>query len=346
MNSLTQRQLKILNFIRKKGQAKTNQIKEQFDGLSRSTIIRELNSLLDFGLIEKRGKGRGVFYQEKIRKEFLKYIDSNNYFSLDPDERNIVSSSFNFDFLKIEDIFNKQETKELKKLNRNYEKRIKNLKKEKLKKELERLSIELSWKSSKIEGNTYSLIDTEILIKDKKEASGHKKEEAIMILNHKKAIDYIIDEKNNFKEISLGKIRSIHSLIVDGLGVEKGIRKKPVGIIGTKYIPLDNQHQIREAMEKMVKKINKTENCFSKAVLVISILSYIQPFEDGNKRTARLLGNAILLAYDICPLSYRSIDEAEYKKSMILFYEQDNLRLFKDLFVEQFKFSIKNYFFG
>jgi Fic family protein len=74
------------------------------------------------------------------------------------------------------------------------------------------------------------------------------------------------------------------------------------------------------------------------------MISYIQPFEDGNKRTARLIANAILLARDYPPLSFRSIDEAEYKKALILFYEQNNLRYFKELFTEQFTFVTENYF--
>jgi Fic family protein len=74
------------------------------------------------------------------------------------------------------------------------------------------------------------------------------------------------------------------------------------------------------------------------------MIAYIQPFKDGNKRTSRLLGNAILMAHDICPLSYRSVDEAEYKKAVILFYEQNNISYFKKLFIEQFEFAVQNYF--
>jgi len=346
MKPLTERQFKILEFIKTVGRAKNKQITEYFGGFSRLTIIRDINVLLKFDLIERKGKGRSVFYQEKIDQEFLKYINIDNYFLLDTDKRFISFPMFNFNVFKMKKAFSIKEVQELKNLNSNYQKQTSALSKKDLKKELERLSIELSWKSSKIEGNTYSLIDTEILIKESKEAIGHKKEEAIMILNHKKTIDYIIDTRSNFKKLTLGKIESIHSLIVDDLDIEKGIRQRPVGIIGTKYMPLDNQHQIREVMEKMIKMINRTKDPFSKAVFTVAILSYIQPFIDGNKRTARLLGNAVLLAFNICPLSYRSVDESEYKKSIILFYEQNNLRLFKDLFVEQFKFSIKNYFFG
>ncbi|OGZ26377.1 MAG: hypothetical protein A3F95_02240 [Candidatus Nealsonbacteria bacterium RIFCSPLOWO2_12_FULL_39_31] len=166
-----------------------------------------------------------------------------------------------------------------------------------------------------------------------------------MILNHKKALEYIIGNRNEFKNLTLRKIEDIHGLIVDGLSVTKGLRKKAVGITGTKYRPLDNEHQIREMMEKTVEVVNKKlDDPFSKAIFTTLMISYIQPFEDGNKRASRLLGNAILLANNACPLSYRSVNEADYKKAVIIFYEQNSARFFKELFIEQFKFAVSNYF--
>ncbi len=345
MLKLTNRQNKILDIIREFGVASNQKIKEVVSGISRITLIRDLNFLLENGLISKKGKGRGVFYEEKAKQYFLRYINIDGYFQKEVDRRDIRFSSFNFEIFKnIKKVLDKTESEDLNALNLEYQKRVKSLPASILKKEFERLTIELSWKSSKIEGNTYSLIDTEILIKENKEASGHKKEEAIMILNHKKALDYILDQRSNFQKLNISKIESIHNLIVDKLNVGKGIRKKPVGITGTKYMPLDNQHQIREAMEKMIKTLNSMQNVFDKALFAIAALSYIQPFEDGNKRTARLLSNALLLANNACPLSFRDVNEADYKKALIVFFEQNNLRAFKELFVEQFKFSMGNYF--
>ena len=81
-----------------------------------------------------------------------------------------------------------------------------------------------------------------------------------------------------------------------------------------------------------------------KTLLIKLLISYIQVFEDGNKRTSRMTGNAVLLAYNLCPLSFRSIDEVEYKKAVILFYEKNNLNYFKQLFIEQYDFAVNNYF--
>lgn len=350
MAKLTKRQLNILEFIQEKESVGNQDIKDYLEKksqeeISRITVVRDVNDLLKKGLIKKQGKGRNVYYQEAIRNKILKYIDADEYFKKGPDERDIAFIRFNFDiFQEFKEIFAKQELEELKELNKNYQKRIKKLSTAILKKELERLTIELSWKSSQMEGNTYSLIDTEILIKESKEAQGHKKEEAIMILNHKRALDYILSKKSDFKKISLRKIENIHNLIVDGLNVSKGIRKRVVGIVGTKYRPLDNEFQIKEAVEKSIKLVNKIKDPFSKAAVLILLISYIQPFEDGNKRTSRLIGNAIFLANNVCPISYRSIDEADYKKAIIIFYEQNNARFFKELFIKQFKFAVENYF--
>lgn len=351
MTKLTKRQLNILRFIEKYPDVGNRYIKsyleKEFGKISRVTVARDIYKLLENNLILKNGQGRNVKYQEAAKNEFLKYVDIDEYFKNGPDERKIAFECFNFNVFKsLKDIFDEGELEELEKLNTDYQKRIKNLPPTILKKEFERLTIELSWKSSQIEGNTYSLLDTEILIKEHKEADGHKKEEATMILNHKKAMDYILDKKSDFKKLTIRKIENVHNLIVEGLGVSKGLRKKPVGVTGTKYRPLDNEFQVREALEESVGVINNLNNPLSKAFAAILLISYIQPFEDGNKRAARLLGDAALLAFNACPLSFRSVKESDYKKAMIIFYEQNNIRFFKELFIEQFHFAVENYFRG
>ena len=319
MKQLEERQLKILDFIKSNNGTSNKQIVEYLDDVSRITVVRDLEELLGENLIKKEGRGRSVRYFDSATNELLQYIDTEKYFDISPDERDILFRRFNFDIFKnLKNLFSKKESEELEKLNNDYRGRIKKLSDTILKKEFERLSIELSWKSSQIEGNTYSLLDTEILIKENKEAEGHKKEEAIMILNHKKALDYIIENKEDFKKINLRKIENIQKLIVEDLGIKQGIRELPVGIIGTRYRPLDNKYQIEEVVEKTIKLINSSKNPFEKALVLILMVSYIQPFEDGNKRTSRLLGDAILLAYNICPLSFRSVDEGDYKNDFVL----------------------------
>lgn len=348
MAEFKKRQSRILELLNKQESAGTAEIKKYledvFGELSRITVIRNIDALLKKKMILRKGSGRSVKYISGENK-ILRYFDVDEYFKKETDERQARASRFDFGIFKeLKNILTLSEIKELTELNNDYKKRIRKLPPAIIKRELERLTIELSWKSSQIEGNTYSLLDTEVLIKEHKEAKGHKREEAIMILNHKKALDYILDRKSNFTELTLLKIDNIHKLVVAGLNVASGLRKKPVGIVGTIYQPLDNEHQLREAMQKFINVVNGIKSPLEKALLAILMISYIQPFEDGNKRTARLLGNALLLAYNFCPLSFRSIDAGQYKKAVILFYEQQSARYFKELFIEQFRFSIQNYF--
>jgi Fic family protein len=211
-------------------------------------------------------------------------------------------------------------------------------------KEMERLGIDLSWKSSQIEGNTYSLLETERLLKEKQTANGKTKEEAIMLLNHKDALDFILDVPDYLKEISVARIEEIHALLTKELGLERNIRYRRVGITGTNYTPLDNEFQIREALEDTCRLINGKNNVFEKALLALVLLSYIQAFTDGNKRTARITSNGILIAFGYCPISFRTVDSIDYKKAMLMFYEQNNIAAFKKIFIDQFLFAVKTYF--
>lgn len=348
-NNLNERQNTVLDFIEINKAASMGQIfehvQEKFNKITRITVSRDLEKLISFSLIERKGKSkRTAVYQISSQYSILKKIDVEKYFSQDVDQREI-KKKFNFGiFEQLDNIFSNAEKKKISELNQVYRNKVKNISADALRREIERLNIDFSWKSSKIEGNTYSLLETEQLIKNQQEASGHRKEEAIMILNHKKALDYIGSNKKNFQTMSVAKIENIHSLIVDNLNVTKNLRKSLVGITGTNYKPLDNEFQIREALEKTCQKVNEIENVFEKAVVLMLLIAYIQPFIDGNKRTSRLSGNAILQSFDSCPLSYRNMNEIEYKKAILLFYEQNNISYFKELFLKQFEFAVENYF--
>lgn len=346
---LNPRQETILSFIEERGTVSIGSIVEYIgkeSGLvTRMTISRDLEKMLGLGLIERQGTvGRAVTYRLSLRYPILKKIDVEKYFSVDVDQRKI-KEKFNLDILsQLKDIFAEAEKKKLSELNEAYREKIQGITADALKKETERLNIDFSWKSSKIEGNTYSLLETEELIRNQREASGHTKEESTMILNHKKALEYIGSNKESFHVMSVPKIENIHALLVDGLDVTKNVRRSLVGITGTKYKPLDNEFQIREALEKTCTSVNETDDVFEKAVILMLLIAYIQPFVDGNKRTSRLCGNAILQSSDACPLSYRSMDEIEYKKAILLFYEQNSVMYFKELFLKQFEFAVGNYF--
>ena len=314
---------------------------------SGSTVKRLLSAAVKEGNIETVGRGPSTKYRLTPQAHVTMPLDLATYFDKDIDER-VVQESFNFDLIrevlpKVE-IFTKEELSVLFAAQKEFEKNTEGMTDLEYHKEMERLGVDLSWKSSQIEGNTYSLLETERLLKDKQTASGKTKEEAIMLLNHKDALDFVLDVPDYLKELSVHRIEDIHSILTKELGVDRNIRHRRVGITGTNYRPLDNEFQIREALEDTCTLVNGKDNVFEKALLTLVLLSYIQAFVDGNKRTARITSNAILIANGYCPISFRTVDSIDYKKAMLMFYEQNNIAAFKKIFIEQFLFAVKTYF--
>ncbi|MBK8701371.1 MAG: Fic family protein [Saprospiraceae bacterium] len=345
---MDKRALEIIELIKKNQELSSSQIFESFsNSVSYATIKRLLSTLMDENLLTKKGQGKSTKYLISPTYEVLYPVDMELYFEKEIDEREI-KESFNFhlipETLKACSVFTGNELGHLDLLQKKFEKNIAELSENEYKKELERLAIDLSWKSSQMEGNTYSLLETERLLKEKETAAGKTKEEAIMLLNHKDTIDFIIENPDYLIPLSVSKIEDIHGLLIKDLGVDKNIRKRRVGISGTNYRPLDNEFQISEALSNMCALVNKKENVFEKALLLLVLISYIQPFVDGNKRTARIVSNAILMNYNHCPISFRTVDSVEYKKAMLLFYEQNNISSFKEIFIDQFKFAVNTYF--
>jgi len=342
------RESEIIEFIKEKQTCSSKEVHEGIStSISYATVKRILTKLTSENLLFTKGKGKGTKYLISSVYKLLQPIDIEKYFEKEIDERKI-KKSFNFhlttDVLNKHNIFTDSELVKLTTLQNAYKNNVSQLTVSEYKKELERLAIDLSWKSSQIEGNTYSLLETERLLKEKETASGKTKEEAIMLLNHKDAIDFIIGNPDYLVPLSIQKIEDIHSLLVKELAIDKNLRKRRVGISGTNYRPLDNEFQISEALSDMCELINKKEIIFEKALLVLVLISYIQPFTDGNKRTARIVSNAVLMNNNYCPISFRTVDAVEYKKAMLLFYEQNNISRFKEIFINQFEFAVNTYF--
>ncbi len=325
--------------------------KELYDGCSPDysypTLKRLLSQLIDEKLVEATGQGKGRRYTLSSTYTLFSPIELDSYFEKEIDERQI-KGTYNLGLIR--DVFSKvnlftaDELPKLESLQLQFRKNISELTENELSLEMERLAIDLSWKSSQIEGNTYSLLETERLIKEKQTADGKTKNDATMLLNHKEAIDFIVSEPDYVTPLTVARIEDIHSILIKELGVDRNIRNRRVGISGTNYKPLDNDHQIKEALGEMCDLINQRESVFEKALFALVLLSYIQPFSDGNKRTARIISNAILIANGYCPISFRTIDSIEYKKAMLLFYEQNNITAIKKIFIDQFEFAVKTYF--
>lgn len=317
-----------------------------FEG-SDATMKRLLASGVQKGDIVVEGKARATRYHLSNQAYLLMPLNLDTYFALDVDERQ-VQTSFNLELIREQlpavKLFTDEENAHLQELQAEFRRHVSEMSDNEYRKEMERLGIDLSWKSSQIEGNTYSLLETERLLRESKTADGKTKEEAVMLLNHKDALRFILDNPDYLQTLTVSHIEDIHQLLTKELSVDRGIRHRRVGITGTNYHPLDNEFQIREAMRDTCNLINSKGNIFEKALLALVLLSYIQAFSDGNKRTARITSNAILIANGYCPLSFRSVDSIDYKKAMLIFYEQNNLYAFKQIFIEQFEFAVREYF--
>ena len=312
--------------------------------LSLVSVKRILSDMASLGLLVVSGSGRSTTYNTSNLARVFFNIDAKKYIDIEPDKR-YGSSKYNFEYFSQfpPDIFDQTELEMLDKATRGYKQKTRNLSDILAKKELLRLIIELSWKSSKIEGNTYTLLDTEKLIVDKQEAKGHDKKEAIMILNHKDAFDFIRENNTEFETLTLANLEKLHSILVKDMGVGLGLRSRVVGVTGSKYQPLDNKCQVKEAVADLSDAISKAKTPYTKALLALVGIGYIQPFEDGNKRTGRLMANALLLSHGYAPLSYRSIEESDYREAMLVFYEINSIIPFKKIFIDQYLFAAKNY---
>lgn len=342
------REQQIIDFLKKRGASSSKEVHDNVDiSVSYATLKRILSKLISDSYLVTFGQGKGTKYNLSPTFELLAPIDIEKYYELEIDDR-AIKESFNFsiinEVLAKNSVFTENEIEKLNLLQAKFRNNISQLSEIEYKKEFERLAIDLSWKSSQIEGNTYSLLETERLLKDRETAAGKTKEEAIMLLNHKEALDFIIDNTDYLNPLSVSKIEDIHSILTKELLVERNLRKRRVGISGTNYRPLDNEFQISEALRNSCDVINSKKSVFEKALLALVLISYIQPFMDGNKRTARIVSNAILMNEKHCPLSFRTVDSIDYKKAMLLFYEQNNISKFKEIFINQFEFAVKTYF--
>lgn len=344
---ISKRQQNIIFFLLAKTQSRAeiefNLIK--ISPVSKITLIRDLNDLIVKKWIQVTGTGRAIEYQLNEDNRIFLPISLEDYFSEKSNIRQIARERFNSSiFDKLRKLLNSEEIKNISgKLNKLSQKEIL-LDPVIYKKEMERITIDFAWKSSRIEGNTYTLLETEQLIINKKEAEGRRREEAIMILNHKEALEYVFNNRDIFRNLTLEIILKIHSILIKDLGVPENIRIQQVAISGTNYLPPKGKEVLSKYLSNLIDLINEEDYPVVKALIAVCLISYLQPFTDGNKRTGRMTANAILIANDIIPLSFRNVDELEYKKALILFYEQNILTAFKILFTEQLLFSNSNYF--
>lgn len=338
------RQQRILNLLLEHISISNIQLALDLDVGAR-TVFRDLSKLIELGYVQKIGQGKNTTYAITLLGKLHTILD-DRFYEDKRLEKDIIST-FNFDIfdqLKSINIFEESEIEILEGYKQKYINKIKIIDSIIFKREIERLIIDFSWKSSQIEGNTYSLLETEELLTNNNIINNrHSKQESTMILNHKKAFEYIRSNKQKFQQLSKQVIYEIHSLLIADLDISKGIRRSGVGISSSNYRPIDNQFQIEQSLEQLCELINYIKNPFAKSLLIGLLISYIQPFNDGNKRCSRLLSNAILYAFDYPLLSFRSLNVEEYRNAVIGFYEYNSISHYKELYIRQIKYFSENY---
>lgn len=333
----TQRIQYILSYLEKYKECKTADILELFkhENIERTTIYRDLKFLLEERKIKEIGRGKykfsenpliyieKPFYERKKvwynRNFLLSYIPNTTFFLSTHHKRILEEKIQNLDI-----------TTE----NLSLQKRI-----------IENLLIDISFSSSHLEGNTYSYLDTEVLIQYNEIAENKLKEETQMILNHKKVLEYML----HFKDIlpySKKTFFEVHTLLGDKLLPREDlwiIRTKIVDIGRSAYTPLDNQYQLSEEFEIFLEKLESIKNPFEQSLFILVFIPYFQIFLDINKRTSRMMCNLPLLKNKLWVLSLLQVKKRDYITAILAVYELNDVSLLAELFTQNYLLNLERY---
>ena len=292
-------------------------ISEQLKSVDIRSVQRSLIRLVDLGVATRNGTNNPT-YSVNYRQLIDLNIDER---LLENEDR--PSTALNHELIALlsglsdnalEEIFCKHTTK--------YEPGTKMTAKE-----LEYLTIELSWKSSSLEGNTYTLLDTQLLLTEGIKAKNRTEFETQMILNHKDAISFIVENSELFtSSIAFRTLEELHRIIGRNLGIENGVRKKVVRISASNYEPLSDPRQLRETADTVLSVISRVTNPFARGLLALTLIPYLQIFEDGNKRTGRMLANALLNTTIGKGFSLRKTEARELALAYLSFYEFNSVK--------------------
>lgn len=300
------------------GDTTAPEVSKKMPGLDIRSVQRALERLSRLNLVERSGPKNNPSYAINYSSLLVAEIPNKIL-----EDENRPESSFNHGLIawlskvplgQLEEIFHNTHA------NRATEHKISA-------KELEYLTVELSWKSSVLEGNTYTLLDTQLLLTEGVKAKNRTEFETQMILNHKDAIAFIIENSDSFSgKISFATIEELHKIIGRNLGIATGVRKKLVKISASNYTPLANPHQLRENATSILELISRFKSPFVRSLMALSLIPYLQIFEDGNKRTGRMLANAILISTIGRGFSLRRVSARELALAYLAFYEFNSIK--------------------
>ncbi len=331
----------ILDYISAHPGAKREDVRRNVaPGASSQTVWRALKRLVDEGRLEVSGKARATGYslagaaavhahlktpynQRRLaiyRKEFVdRYVPNKDFYLGEADRQRLHEIGRLVSPLPAG----------------TYAQRI-----------LEQLLVDLSWASSRMEGNTYSLLETERLIRFGEEVADKDRKEAVMILNHKEAIQHVVD---HLPEITISRpdLFDIHALLAGGLLFDPAmagrLRRRPVALARSSYRPLDSPSVIEEEFGVLVEKAVAIDDPFEQSFFLLAHIPYLQAFEDINKRTSRIASNIPLLKADLAPMSFLTMDDTAYTGGLIGVYELNNVSLLREAYVDAYLTSAENY---
>lgn len=211
---------------------------------------------------------------------------------------------------------------------------------------LERLLIDLSFNSSRLEGNTYSLLDTAQLVRAGQQPEGKDIKETQMILNHKAAIEYLVEQAEQIN-FNLHTLRNLHALLSENLvgdPADSGrLRVGAVGVSGTVYRPMEVPTQIEECFRQFLYIAQEIQDPFEQAFFALVHIPYLQPFIDVNKRTSRLAANIPFIRENLCPISFAGVPGEAYTDGILAIYELNRIELLRDVFIWAYERSCKEY---
>ena len=211
---------------------------------------------------------------------------------------------------------------------------------------LNRLLIDLSWNSSRLEGNTYSLLDTQRLIELGEPAEEKAATDAQMILNHKAAIEFLVQSADEVN-FNRSTILNLHALLADNLLANPNaagrLRSISVAITKSVYLPLAVPQLIEECFLKLLGIAAEIQDPFEQALFVMVQIPYLQPFDDVNKRVSRLAANMPMIRHNLAPVSFVDVPDSTYTQGLLGVYELNRIELIKDVFLWAYERSARRY---
>lgn len=311
---------------------------------SASTVWRSLRRLVDAGRLEVVGEGRATRYRAVGREVVLAHLDvpvnmrqpmayrpgfaggyipNESRYLTDPDRAELrkAGTPVPDPFLAAQGV--------------TFARRV-----------LEELEIDMSWASSRLEGNSYDLLETDRLIRYARESPGKPGRDATMILNHRNAIRYVVENLDDI-EIGWPDLRNIHALLSHGLiqdpTLRGGLRRLPVAIGKSAYTPLEDRFTLQEEFDALVARAERITDPFEQSFFLLVHIPYLQPFADVNKRTSRIAALIPLLKADLAPMSFFGINDREYIRGLIGVYELNDVSLMREAFVNGYIATARRY---